>query len=185
MRPPPMAHLPLRGVPNRSLRERWRKWRRRRPSAPLWLGLLLALTATGALFAAAVFERQTDARRAVTMSELQRARRAQAARDLHALADNLRFLRMLDNHGNIWSKVTCPERMTLAGPPYDDVVPFGRRLVELFPDRVLWGTDWPHPNMKKVAPDDGVLVDYIPKIAPTPSEQQALLVDNPMRLYWA
>jgi 2-pyrone-4,6-dicarboxylate lactonase len=99
--------------------------------------------------------------------------------------DNLRFLRMLENHGNIWSKVTCPERMTLAGPPYDDVVPFGRRLVELFPDRVLWGTDWPHPNMKKVAPDDGVLVDYIPKIAPSVAAQRALLVDNPMRLYWA
>jgi 2-pyrone-4,6-dicarboxylate lactonase len=99
--------------------------------------------------------------------------------------ENLRFIRMLEKHGNIWSKVTCPERMTLEGPPYDDVVPFGRRLVELFPDRVLWGTDWPHPNMKKVAPDDGVLVDYIPKIAPGAAEQQALLVDNPMRLYWA
>jgi 2-pyrone-4,6-dicarboxylate lactonase len=98
--------------------------------------------------------------------------------------ENLRFIRMLEKHPNIWSKVTCPERMTLAGPPYDDVVPFGRKLVELFPDRVLWGTDWPHPNMKKVAPDDGVLVDYIPKIAPSAAEQKALLVDNPMRLYW-
>ena len=46
------------------------------------------------------------------------------------------------------------------------MVPFGRALVERFPDRVIWGTDWPHPNMKKTAPDDGVLVDYIPKIAP-------------------
>jgi 2-pyrone-4,6-dicarboxylate lactonase len=99
--------------------------------------------------------------------------------------ENLRFLRMLEKHRNIWSKVTCPERMSLVGPPYDDVVPFGRKLVELFPDRVLWGTDWPHPNMKKVAPDDGMLVDYIPKIAPGAAEQQALLVDNPMRLYWA
>jgi 2-pyrone-4,6-dicarboxylate lactonase len=99
--------------------------------------------------------------------------------------ENQRFIRMLDKHRNIWSKVTCPERMTLAGPPYDDVVPFGRRLVELFPDRVLWGTDWPHPNMKKEAPDDGVLVDYIPKIAPSAAEQKALLIDNPMRLYWA
>jgi 2-pyrone-4,6-dicarboxylate lactonase len=99
--------------------------------------------------------------------------------------ENLRFIRMLEKHKNIWSKVTCPERMTLAGPPYDDVVPFGRRLVETFPDRVLWGTDWPHPNMKKVAPDDGLLVDHIPKVAPSAAEQQALLVDNPMRLYWA
>jgi 2-pyrone-4,6-dicarboxylate lactonase len=98
--------------------------------------------------------------------------------------DNRRFLRMLETHSNIWTKVTCPERMTLVGLPYDDVVPFGRMLVEHFRDRVIWGTDWPHPNMKKEAPDDGVLVDWIPKIAPSAAEQQALLVDNPMRLYW-
>jgi 2-pyrone-4,6-dicarboxylate lactonase len=98
--------------------------------------------------------------------------------------DNRRFLRMLETHSNIWTKVTCPERMTLVGPPYDDVVPFGRTLVEHFRDRVIWGTDWPHPNMKKEAPDDGVLVDWIPKIAPGAAEQQALLVDNPMGLYW-
>jgi len=99
--------------------------------------------------------------------------------------DNRRFLKMLEKHRNIWIKVTCPERMSLAGPPYDDVVPFGRALVEHFPDRVIWGTDWPHPNQKTEAPDDGVLVDYIPKIAPTSAQQQALLVDNPMRLYWS
>jgi 2-pyrone-4,6-dicarboxylate lactonase len=99
--------------------------------------------------------------------------------------ENQRFIRMLEKNRNIWSKVTCPERMTIVGAPYDDVVPFGRLLLERFPDRVLWGTDWPHPNMKKEAPDDGVLVDVIPKIASTPAQQQALLVDNPMRLYWA
>ena len=98
--------------------------------------------------------------------------------------ENQRFIRMLDEHRNIWTKVTCPERMSLAGPPYDDVVPFGRALVEAFPDRVIWGTDWPHPNMKKEAPDDSVLVDYIPRIAPGAAAQKALLVDNPMRLYW-
>jgi 2-pyrone-4,6-dicarboxylate lactonase len=97
--------------------------------------------------------------------------------------DNQRFHRLLDQHKNFWVKATCPERMTVAGPPYDDVVPFGRALVENFPDRVIWGTDWPHPNVR-VAPDDGVLVDYIPKIAPTAAQQQKLLVDNPMRLYW-
>jgi 2-pyrone-4,6-dicarboxylate lactonase len=99
--------------------------------------------------------------------------------------ENRRFLNMLEKHSNMWVKVTCPERMSLAGAPYDDVVPFGRTLVEHFPDRVIWGTDWPHPNMKKEAPDDGVLVDYIPKVAPTAAAQQALLVDNPMRLYWS
>src|ERR1700693_5687293 len=99
--------------------------------------------------------------------------------------ENQRFIRMLEKHRNIWSKVTCPERMTLAGPPYDDVVPFGRILVKNFPDRVLWGTDWPHPNMKKEAPDAGVRGDGVPKIAPGAAEQKALLIDNPMRLYWA
>jgi 2-pyrone-4,6-dicarboxylate lactonase len=95
-----------------------------------------------------------------------------------------RFVRLLDEHENIWTKVTCPERLTVAGPPYDDVVPFQRTLVERFPDRVLWGTDWPHPNMTWIVPDDGELVDMIPRIAPTPALQQALLVDNPNRLYW-
>jgi len=99
-------------------------------------------------------------------------------------AMNQRFHRLLERHRHFWVKATCPERLTIAGPPYDDVVPFGRALVEKFPDRVIWGTDWPHPNVK-VAPDDGVLVDFVPRIAPTAAEQQALLVDNPMRLYWS
>lgn len=96
----------------------------------------------------------------------------------------LRYLRLLDEHENIWSKVSCPERLTVVGPPYDDVVPFARTLVERFPDRVLWGTDWPHPNMPAEAPDDGALVNIIPKIAVTRELQRKLLVDNPMRLYW-
>jgi 2-pyrone-4,6-dicarboxylate lactonase len=96
------------------------------------------------------------------------------------------FLRMLAEHPNIWSKVSCPERLSKSGPPnYDDVVPFARRIVETFPDRVLWGTDWPHPNMKSHMPDDGLLVDYVQRIAVTTQLQQKLLVDNPMRLYWA
>jgi 2-pyrone-4,6-dicarboxylate lactonase len=96
------------------------------------------------------------------------------------------FLRLMREHGNVWSKVSCPERLSKSGPPgYDDVVPFARRLVETFPERVLWGTDWPHPNMKSHMPDDGKLVDYIPRIAATPELQRKLLVDNPMRLYWA
>jgi 2-pyrone-4,6-dicarboxylate lactonase len=101
------------------------------------------------------------------------------------------FLKMMREHSNIWSKVTCPERLSVSGPPalkgeqnaYRDVVPFARKLVESFPDRVLWGTDWPHPNLKDHMPDDGLLVDFIPHIAPTPELQRKLLVDNPMRLY--
>jgi len=95
------------------------------------------------------------------------------------------FVRLLREHGNIWSKVSCPERLSRSGPPnYDDVVPFARRLVETFPDRVLWGTDWPHPNMKTHMPDDGELVNFLPRIAPSAQLQRALLVDNPTRLYW-
>jgi len=96
-----------------------------------------------------------------------------------------RYLALLAERTNIWVKVTCPERLSASGPPYDDVIPFARALVERFPDRVLWGTDWPHPNMTTHVPDDGQLVDMIPKFAPTAAQQKALLIDNPMRLYWS
>ncbi|EED32840.1 amidohydrolase 2 [gamma proteobacterium NOR5-3] len=100
-------------------------------------------------------------------------------------ADFEMFLRLLGDNKNFWSKVTCPERLSRSGPHgYEDVIPFGRTVVETFSDRVLWGTDWPHPNMKSHMPDDGKLVDFIPQIAPTPELQHKLLVDNPMRLYW-
>ncbi|QRP49759.1 amidohydrolase family protein [Amycolatopsis sp. FDAARGOS 1241] len=95
-----------------------------------------------------------------------------------------RFRTLLREHPNFHVKVTGPERLTVAGPPYDDVVPFGRALVEEFPDRVLWGTDWPHPNMKSHMPDDGKLVDFVPRIAPTDEARRKLLITNPMRLYW-
>ena len=102
------------------------------------------------------------------------------------------FVKLLREHDNIWSKVSCPERLSVRGPAalngerraYRDVIPFARRIVETFPDRVLWGTDWPHPNLKDHMPDDGLLVDLIPHIARTAELQQKLLVDNPMRLYW-
>lgn len=96
------------------------------------------------------------------------------------------FMKLLREHTNFWSKVSCPERLSKSGPDsYDDVVPFARRVVESFPDRVLWGTDWPHPNMKSHMPDDGKLVDFIPNIARTAELQRKLLVDNPHTLYWS
>ena len=102
------------------------------------------------------------------------------------------FERFMREHSNVWSKVSCPERLSVAGPKalhgeqqaYRDVLPFARRIVEQFPDRVLWGTDWPHPNLKDHMPDDGLLVDFIPHIATTAELQYKLLVANPMRLYW-
>lgn len=95
------------------------------------------------------------------------------------------FLRFMAENPNVWSKVSCPERLSRQGPPhYADVRPFARAVVERHPDRVLWGTDWPHPNMKSHMPDDGHLVDVIPHIAPAEELRRALLVGNPARLYW-
>ena len=102
------------------------------------------------------------------------------------------FMKFMREHANVWSKVSCPERLSVAGPkalngeqaPYRDVLPFARQIVNSFPDRVLWGTDWPHPNLKDHMPDDGLLVDFIPHIATTAALQHKLLVANPMRLYW-
>jgi len=103
--------------------------------------------------------------------------------------DHTDFKQFVDlmHNDKYWTKVSCPERLTKqAGnhTNYSDVLPYMKTLVDTFPDRVLWGTDWPHPNMKSHMPDDGQLVELIPLIADTPEKQQKLLVDNPMRLYW-
>lgn len=91
------------------------------------------------------------------------------------------LLRLMDDT-NVWVKVSGADRATRQGPPYADAVPFARKLVAAFGDRVVWGTDWPHPNHAHV-PDDGMLVDILAQIAPSPAARQALLVDNPQRLY--
>jgi 2-pyrone-4,6-dicarboxylate lactonase len=94
------------------------------------------------------------------------------------------FRALLDSRPDIWFKATCPDRLSPRGEPYDDFVAAVRPLVEDYPDRALWGTDWPHPNMEHRIPDDGGLVDVIPRVAVTAELQRKLLVDNPMRLYW-
>ena len=110
--------------------------------------------------------------------------RPDVSKDAHGEEFN-RCVQLMQDNDNLWCKVGCPERLSISGPPhYVDVVPFARRMVETFPERVLWGTDWPHPNMKSHMPDDGRLVDYIPTIAVSGELQHKLLVDNPMRLYW-
>ena len=81
-----------------------------------------------------------------------------------------------------WVKVCGCERVSSKGPPFHDAVPFARKVAETAPDRVLWGTDWPHPNVK-VMPNDGDLVDLIPLFAPEPELQHKILVANPVRLF--
>ncbi len=92
------------------------------------------------------------------------------------------LMKLLENR-HIWVKVSGCERASRQDAPYADAIPFARELVETYPDRVLWGTDWPHPNFRADPPDDGVLVDLLPEIAPSESHLRALLVDNPMTLY--
>jgi 2-pyrone-4,6-dicarboxylate lactonase len=82
-----------------------------------------------------------------------------------------------------WVKISGAERLTADGPPpYDDVVPFARALVDAAPDRVLWGTDWPHPNVRHM-PDEGDLLDLMLQFAPDERTRNRILVDNPERLY--
>ncbi len=94
------------------------------------------------------------------------------------------FRALLDSRDDIHFKATCPDRLDPAGPPWDDFVRAVAPLVADYPSRALWGTDWPHPNMQDAIPDDGGLVDLIPRIAPTEALRAALLFENPNRLYW-
>jgi 2-pyrone-4,6-dicarboxylate lactonase len=98
--------------------------------------------------------------------------------------DMLAFRSLMNSRPDIHVKVTCPDRLDPRGAPWGDFAHAVRPLVEDYPDRVLWGTDWPHPNMDANIPDDGHLVDMIPRIATTAELQRKLLIDNPMRLYW-
>jgi 2-pyrone-4,6-dicarboxylate lactonase len=106
--------------------------------------------------------------------------------DAGAGVDQLAFRLLLDlmEDPRFWVKVSGAERLSRTGPPFHDAAAYGRLLVDRFSDRVLWGTDWPHPNIKAHMPDDGALVDLLAIIAPDAERLRALLVDNPTRLYW-
>ena len=94
-----------------------------------------------------------------------------------------RALLTLMQEKHVWVKVSGTDRITRQGPPYADAVPYARKLVAEFGDRCVWGTDWPHPNHVPPVVDDGLLVDILAEIAPGAAALQALLVDNPQRLY--
>lgn len=93
-----------------------------------------------------------------------------------------RLLSLLQRDEKCWVKITGPERISRTGPPFHDVIPFTRRLIETAPLRVLWGTDWPHPNVPYM-PNDGDLIDLVPLYAPEEQHRRCLLVDNPARLF--
>jgi len=99
------------------------------------------------------------------------------------------LLELMRTNERAWVKVSGAERISQAlsaaeGGPYADAVPFAQRLMQAAPDRVLWGTDWPHPNVREM-PDDGKLVDLLPLFAGGDETLlRKLLIDNPTRLYW-
>jgi predicted TIM-barrel fold metal-dependent hydrolase len=93
------------------------------------------------------------------------------------------LLNLLRSHGDCWVKISGAERIAGAGPSFTDAVPFAQALIEVAPERILWGTDWPHPNIARHMPNDGDLVDLIPLMMPDAAMQQRVLVDNPHRLY--
>jgi 2-pyrone-4,6-dicarboxylate lactonase len=91
------------------------------------------------------------------------------------------LLRLLENP-KFWVKVSGSERVSRQAAPWRDAIAFARKLVAEYGERTLWGTDWPHPNLKEV-PDDGLMVELIAEIAPAEAQRRALLVDNPQRFY--
>jgi 2-pyrone-4,6-dicarboxylate lactonase len=93
------------------------------------------------------------------------------------------LLALLGDNERCWVKISGSERISSAGPPFTDAVPFTQALIAAASERILWGTDWPHPNIARHMPNDGDLVDLIPLMMPDPAMQQRILVDNPQRLY--
>lgn len=94
----------------------------------------------------------------------------------------LSLLRKLRDSDDLWVKVSGSERLSAAGPPFTDAAPFAAACVEAAPDRCIWGTDWPHPNVRTM-PNDADLVDLVPRMIPDRGLQQKVLVDNPRRLF--
>lgn len=96
------------------------------------------------------------------------------------------FATLLDllRAGRTWVKLSGAYRSTnLHHPPYEDVVPIARTLAETAPTRCVWGTDWPHPFVQIPMPNDGVLMDELALWVPDEDRRNAILVDNPARLY--
>jgi 2-pyrone-4,6-dicarboxylate lactonase len=85
---------------------------------------------------------------------------------------------------NCWAKLMGPYFVSEQFPRYPDLVPFARAMIDAAPDRILWGTDWPHPSARARLPDDGDLADMLGGWAPDETLRRKILVDNPHRLYW-
>lgn len=87
--------------------------------------------------------------------------------------------------GKVWTKISGADRNTQEGPPYLDVDPFARAILDANSEQVVWGTDWPHINYYDVGdmPDDGILTNLLLRWMPDEATRNRVLVDNPARLY--
>jgi 2-pyrone-4,6-dicarboxylate lactonase len=95
------------------------------------------------------------------------------------------LLTLYRNNPLAWVKVCGAERVSSGRRPFLDAVPFAQALIDEDPSRILWGTDWPHPNINKDMPNDGELVNLFAQICPDPAAQRRILIDNPTRMYWS
>lgn len=95
------------------------------------------------------------------------------------------LVRMLElfERGNFWVMLSLSEKISKAGPPWDDVVPLAKRLIQAAPDRCVWGSDWPHPISVKQPPNEGSLLELLYRFAPDAATRHKILVDNPARLF--
>ena len=85
--------------------------------------------------------------------------------------------------GKAWVKLTAPYRLTLSAMPYPDTTPFAQALADAVPDRLMWGSDWPHVFIKSAMPNDGDLLDVFSKWFPDAAMRKRILVDNPAKVY--
>jgi predicted TIM-barrel fold metal-dependent hydrolase len=99
-------------------------------------------------------------------------------------APGFQALLELARRGNTWIKISGANRVSRGDlPPYDDVRPMAEALIQAAPERIMWGTDWPHPNKYKVNPNDGDLVEALGDWVSDPAMLRKILVDNPARFY--
>jgi predicted TIM-barrel fold metal-dependent hydrolase len=108
--------------------------------------------------------------------------RVQAERGLDQEPFQL-LLKLMQENPLAWTKICGAERVSAGKRPFTDAVPFAKALIETAPERLLWGTDWPHPNITQDMPNDGELVDLFYEYTSDPRVQKQILVTNPASLY--
>jgi 2-pyrone-4,6-dicarboxylate lactonase len=102
----------------------------------------------------------------------------------HGLADpSVVKVSELLRRGNFWVMLSLTEKLSKAGPPWDDVIPVARAYIETAPERVIWGSDWPHPVSTRQPPNEADLLEFLYRCAPDAGERRAILVDNPAKLF--